>query len=260
MYAGAVQRTRIAPGAPTASLVAGLFVDERQRDVRAVVIPRVEIHIVARFGLPARGGLDVHAMGGRRTAHRKVLGRGQRAVTARLALGAPEAVLGISAAAVAGRIVALQELWGDSATGRLLEGLAGARDMIDAAHVLEAAIAERAATAGGRRAPPQLALEAADRLTGATVNAVASDLGVSERHLRRVFREAVGVGPKTYAKLARFHRALRAAARNGHPGWAGVAAEAGYYDQAHLIAEFRAIAGVTPQALLAELRAAPSVG
>jgi AraC-like DNA-binding protein len=92
------------------------------------------------------------------------------------------------------------------------------------------------------------------------VTTVAADLGVSERHLRRVFRETVGVSPKTFARLARFHHALRAARDDGHAGWARIAADAGYYDQAHLIAEFRAIAGVTPQALLGELRAAPSVG
>ena len=33
---------------------------------------------------------------------------------------------------------------------------------------------------------------------------VAAQLGVSERHLRRIFRETLGVSPKTYAKLARF--------------------------------------------------------
>ena len=80
---------------------------------------------------------------------------------------------------------------------------------------------------------------------------------MSERHLRRVFRETVGVSPKTFAKLTRFHRgALRGAREEGHASWASIAAAAGYYDQAHLIAECRAIAGVTPQALLGELRGA----
>jgi AraC-like DNA-binding protein len=75
-----------------------------------------------------------------------------------------------------------------------------------------------------------------------------------------VFRETVGVSPKAFAQLARFHRALRTAREDVHASWASIAAAAGYYDQAHLIAEFRAIAGVTPRALLGELRAAQSIG
>src|SRR6478735_3102440 len=113
MYAGAIHHSRIAPSAPTASGVAALFVDERDRDGPGVAIPRPEIHIVARFGPSTRGGLDVHALGARPTVHRKVLRRGQRAVTARLRLGAPEVVLGVPASALAGRIIALEDLWGD---------------------------------------------------------------------------------------------------------------------------------------------------
>ncbi|MEZ0470658.1 helix-turn-helix domain-containing protein [Luteimonas salinilitoris] len=130
-------------------------------------------------------------------------------VFARLHLSTYEAVLGVPASEIAGRIVALEDLWGDAATRRLR----------------------------GRRA-------------------VAGGLGVSERHLRRVFREAVGVSPKAFAKLTRFHRALTAAREDGGASWATIAAAAGYYDQAHLITEFHAIAGTTPRALLAELQAA----
>jgi AraC-like DNA-binding protein len=83
---------------------------------------------------------------------------------------------------------------------------------------------------------------------------------VSERHLRRLFRETIGVSPKAFAKVTRFRRAVRAARAENHANWAAIAAEAGYYDQAHLIGEFRAIAGVTPRALLGELRAAQSFG
>lgn len=63
------------------------------------------------------------------------------------------------------------------------------------------------------------------------------------------------MSPKTFARLTRFHRALGAARTDGHASWASIAGEAGYYDQAHLIAAFRAIAGVTPRALLVELGA-----
>ncbi|MDB4930429.1 MAG: transcriptional regulator, Fis family protein, partial [Myxococcaceae bacterium] len=150
-------------------------------------------------------------------------------------------------------IVALDDLWGDAPARRLRDRLAAARDPIDAAAILAGALAERVATMDGRRAHPRLVLAAAERLAGASVNAVAADLGVSERHLRRVFREAVGMGPKAFARLARFRRALRAAREGGPANWAGIAAATGYYDQAHLIEEFRAIAGVTPRALLGEL-------
>jgi AraC-like DNA-binding protein len=192
--------------------------------------------------------------------HRKVLRSGQRVVMARLHLGATEAVLGVPASAIAGRIIALEELWGGETTRRLLDRFAEARDTFQAAKILESAIAEHLATAGGHGARNRLALAAADRLTNANVNAVAVELGVSERHLRRVFRETIGVSPKTFAKLTRFRRAVLAAREKTRASWATIAVAAGYYDQAHLIAEFRAIAGVTPMALLGELRRAQSIG
>jgi AraC-like DNA-binding protein len=242
------------PSAPTASAVAALLVFDCDRDGPRVLIPRPEIQLVARFGPWARSGLDVYAFGARQRVHRKSIRAGQRTVTARLRLGTPEAVLGVSATELAGRAVELEALWGNAATERLRDRLAQARDTVDAAAILESAIAERLATTDRRRAGTELALAAAGRLTSANVNAVAVALGVSERHLRRVFRETIGLSPKAFAQLARFHRALGAARKDAGASWASIAAAAGYYDQAHLIADFRAIAGVTPRALLNELR------
>lgn len=236
-----------------------MLVYECERDTPLVSIPRAEVQLVVRFGVSAPAGLDAHAFGAREKAHRKVVRRGQRTVTARLRIGASKTVLGVTAADMAGRIVALEDLWGDAATRRLRDRLAHAGDTAAAARVLDEAIAERLANASDDRGGAALALRAADRLTRANVNTVADDLGVSERHLRRVFREAVGVSPKAFARLTRFHRALSAAREDAHANWGGIAVAAGYYDQAHLIADFRAIAGVTPRALLGELRAAASV-
>jgi AraC-like DNA-binding protein len=249
---------RIAPSTAPTSATSELILNECDRDMPGVLIPRPEAHLVVRFGPPGAGGLDAHAFGVRERVHRKLIRRGQRTVTARLHLGAAQEVLGVPASAIAGRIVSLEELWGDAATRQLFDQLSDARDLCGAGAVLERAIAERLARAAGRGARAQLALRAALKLTNANVMAVATDLGVSERHLRRAFRETVGVSPKTFAQLARFHRALHAARTTGRqPRWASIATAAGYYDQAHLIAEFRAIAGVTPRALLGELRAAP---
>lgn len=260
MDPSASAHTRIAPSAATASLVRALLVYECTQDVPGVSIPRPETHLVFRFGPSARGGLDAHVFGARQKVHRKLLRRGQRTVTVRLGLGAHEAVLGVPASNIAGRVTALDDLWGDALTRRLLDRLSGARTVVDAAAILECAISERLARTDQFRTPAPLALQAADRIATAKVHAVAIDLGVSERHLRRVFHETVGVSPKVFARLTRFHHALHAARDRGHSSWANIAATSGYYDQAHLIAEFRAISGVTPQALVGELREAASIG
>jgi AraC-like DNA-binding protein len=259
MVATAVRRA--VPSASTASAVAALVVDERDRDLRRVVIPRSEVELVVRFGPSARGGLDVHALGGRQRVLRKVLRNGQRVAMARLHLGATEAVLGVPAAAIAGSVVAIEDLWGAAATRHLLDRLASARGTTEAAAILEAAIAERFARARrGHCGRTKLVLEAADRLRTENVSSVAADLEVSARHLRRIFHETIGVSPKTYAKVTRFRRAVRAASEEPGASWATIATVAGYYDQAHLIAEFRAIAGVTPRAFLGELRSAQAIG
>ena len=252
---------KVPPATSTTSLhprCVSLRVDDR--DTLGVAIPRSDILLVVRFAPFTRHGLEVHALGPRERVYRKVIRGRQHIVTARLPLGAQEAVLGVSAAALAGRTVPIDELWGDAASRRLFDRLGDARTSLDTAAILDRAIDERLALARGTRAHAELALHAASRLAIASVSEVATALRVSERNLRRVFRDTVGVGPKTFARLERFRRALDAARAQDAPTWALIALDAGYYDQAHLIADFRAIAGVTPQALVEEMRVACSLG
>jgi AraC-like DNA-binding protein len=81
--------------------------------------------------------------------------------------------------------------------------------------------------------------------------------GRSRSRVARRFREHVGVAPKRYARLVRFHRALRllgtAMAGTGRD-LSDVALVAGFYDQAHMNAEFREHAGLTPGRYLASQR------
>jgi len=62
---------------------------------------------------------------------------------------------------------------------------------------------------------------------------------------KRLFREQVGVRPKLYARLLRFQRTL-ACLQAGDGRLADLALELGYYDQAHMNAEFRDLGGVSP--------------
>ncbi|MET8305391.1 AraC family transcriptional regulator [Micromonospora sp. NPDC005173] len=70
---------------------------------------------------------------------------------------------------------------------------------------------------------------------------------VPVRRLQRLFTEYVGVGPKWVIRRYRLQEAVEQAA-GGPLNWAGLAADLGYSDQAHLVRDFTAVAGVSPAA------------
>jgi AraC-like DNA-binding protein len=80
-----------------------------------------------------------------------------------------------------------------------------------------------------------------------SIDGLARSLDMSRRHLVRLFRNTVGVPPKTVARILRFQSAacLR---RLGH-SWSAVAHTAGFFDQAHLSREVRQLSGLTPTQL-----------
>ncbi|WP_171013803.1 helix-turn-helix domain-containing protein [Chitinivorax sp. B] len=68
----------------------------------------------------------------------------------------------------------------------------------------------------------------------------------SPRQLERVFLETVGISSKLFTLIARFHHASRLIKQYPNTPFAGLAAMAGYADQAHMARDFRRLAGVTP--------------
>jgi AraC-like DNA-binding protein len=80
----------------------------------------------------------------------------------------------------------------------------------------------------------------------ASVEGLASALELSRRHLNRRFQGSVGWTPRDFKRLARFARAWRIACAGPVASWAAVAADAGYFDQAHLVRDFKDLAGETP--------------
>jgi AraC-like DNA-binding protein len=77
-------------------------------------------------------------------------------------------------------------------------------------------------------------------------DALAARCGMSWRTLERRFLREVGLTPKTYQRVVRFRRAFRMLGETGPGAGARIAARAGYYDQAHLIRDFRRFAGASP--------------
>lgn len=82
------------------------------------------------------------------------------------------------------------------------------------------------------------------------VSKVAWDLGISERQLHRRCVAAVGYGPVLLRRVLRFRRVVSQIDAGGAlDDLAGLAAAAGYADQAHLTRESRELAGLPPAAL-----------
>lgn len=79
-----------------------------------------------------------------------------------------------------------------------------------------------------------------------TVAAVTEQTGFCGRHFIEVFRREVGMTPKLFCRLRRFQQALESISSGRRIEWTEVALEAGYFDQAHFIHDFRAFSGINP--------------
>jgi AraC-like DNA-binding protein len=88
---------------------------------------------------------------------------------------------------------------------------------------------------------------------GVPIGALTERTGWSARHLIDRFRDQVGVTPKLAARILRFEQVVARVERARGVGWADIAYDCGYYDQAHLNRDFRQFAGTTPTAFAAAL-------
>lgn len=83
------------------------------------------------------------------------------------------------------------------------------------------------------------------------VGALADAACLGRRQFDRIFSEHVGAHPKEFTRTVRFQRALHLLETTPQIGWAALAAECGYFDQSHMIREFRALSGYSPGEYLA---------
>lgn len=86
---------------------------------------------------------------------------------------------------------------------------------------------------------------------GAAVGSVTERLGMLPKRFVRTFRHHVGLSPKRFARVQRLQRLLGSVATTAGAGeidWARAAVDSGYYDQAHMVNDFRDLTGITPSA------------
>jgi AraC-like DNA-binding protein len=144
-----------------------------------------------------------------------------------------------------GQHVSLSDLWGGFAR-ELRERVLRAATVEQRFDILEAALGARMVKPLEHHRAVRFALDEFRGGGTRTIADVTDAAGLSARRFVEVFKQQVGMPPKQYCRVRRFQRVIRGLPVAGAIDWAGVAAENGYFDQAHLIHDFRAISGLSP--------------
>jgi AraC-like DNA-binding protein len=152
--------------------------------------------------------------------------------------------------ALANRVFALEDVLGADAS-RLTEQLHEARDWDARFALLDAVIGARLDAA--RPASPAVAWawrQLEETRGQIAIGALAQEIGWSRKHLVAQFRAQIGLPPKVMARVLRFRAAVARLEQADEDGMAAIAADCGYFDQAHFINDFRRFAGIAPSEYL----------
>ena len=228
------------------------------------VLPDGHVEVMAHIGAPfAELGMDGHEhtqarvlIAAQMTESARLVTRpGAFVVGARLRPHAAALLTGVPQYLLTGSIHDLASVDRTLAT-KVSQHLAGrhdARDLMAAfERILTAAFAARMDAAALSPSPSFVrAVTMATRGHGLVrVDDLAATAGVSARHLERQLAVHVGLSPKRFLRVLRFQQviaALREPATTAST-WADVAAQHGFYDQAHFINDFKHFTGETPGA------------
>ena len=236
---------------------------------------------VAVSGYPVRpdgcvdlfyGRESVQAIGTMTAERRFDLAPGSVAMGIRFRPGMAGPLLGVAPGELTDLRVSIEDLWGNRARGSEWGYTRGsvwgsawgnrAREL--SCRLAEARTAEEQLRllAAALPSPPngpdavQRAIEAIAASHGTVdLEWVARQANLSPRQFRRRCLEESGLAPKHLCRVLRFRHAWSLAEQAAGRDWSGIAAEAGYFDQPHLIRDFRELAGGTPMSVFSNTAA-----
>ena len=189
-------------------------------------------------------GGQLHVVGAMTREKRFDLRAHTRIVGVRFQPGLVRTFLRVPAHEITDRVVSLDYFWGSSAS-ELEMRLAESRSPESCWTTLASAFPHP-------HSEPTQTQRAVEAITAAhgdvDLQSLIRQSGVTDRQFRRRLLEETGLAPKKLCRVLRFRRA-RSLRTQGLP-WGLVAAEAGYFDQAHLIRDFREFAGSNPMSVL----------
>jgi AraC-like DNA-binding protein len=156
---------------------------------------------------------------------------------------------GVPVSAFSDRTVTAADLWGREVDG-VQEQLFVATSIRERGRAIQGFVLRQL------RRHRKDSLEALVRVMGSyngqgRVHTLCRDVGITQRALERAFDRTLGYSPKHFLRLRRFLHTCHLLRRLAAPRLADIALQAGYYDQAHCIGDFRAFAGMTPREFVA---------
>ncbi|WP_179476387.1 AraC family transcriptional regulator [Mycolicibacterium vinylchloridicum] len=179
--------------------------------------------------------------GGGTTSYVTQIDPGQTVMTVHFRPSGARAFLEMPLGELQDRCIGIDDIWGE-ASRALRERLTATTSAVGRVAVMEQFLLGRM-TVRNSRIPGLLAhLDASPSIT---VTEVCGITGLSPKRLTAVFRAEVGQSPKTYLRVRRLQAALQRLDAGTHRG-ADIAADLGYFDQAHFVRDFRSFTSITP--------------
>jgi AraC-like DNA-binding protein len=157
--------------------------------------------------------------------------------------------LGAPPGALADAHIDLEMLWGRRRAVELRDRLCAAASPTQRFRILEGALLDRLSGSPKSHGAVPIAIDHLDQ-GDVSVSRVAALVHLSHRRLIEVFSAEVGLTPKSFARVRRFKRAMALARRIPSPDWGRLALACGYFDQSHLIRDFRAFSDLSPEEFL----------
>jgi AraC-like DNA-binding protein len=171
-------------------------------------------------------------------------------VAVRFKPGKAHAILRLSAGEITDHLVSLADLWGSAARSVESE-LHDTGEPARQAACLERKLIQALGSndRSDKSLDPIVSFVIGHSGT-VSVEALASHAGLTRQQLARKFDRYVGLSPKTFCRVIRFKNLLTRARRSREIDWTALALDLGYFDQSHMISDFKEFSGLAPQRFL----------
>ncbi len=83
-----------------------------------------------------------------------------------------------------------------------------------------------------------------------SISDIAKETGFSDRYLRKIFSNHIGLSPKRFSMITRVTNVVKGVDEGRVEDWTDLALSSGYFDQSHMIADFNNLLGESPEVFI----------